>query len=166
MPRLTKLTPETHATIIRYVRGGCYLETACAAAGIGTQTMRDWLKRAEGKPNSIYGKFAADVEEALGHDEARTVMTHERLSASTVDGKGPCDNCGAEVTVKVPVPGNVQMHALQWKLERKFPKRYGNRIKITQELETEIDAIFSKLKSHLTPEEYDRVLEVLDAPDS
>lgn len=164
MPRPSKLTPETHEKIIRYVKGGCYLETACAAAGIGTQTMRDWLKKAAAKPRSKEGRFAADVEEALGMDEARTVMTHERLSASTVQGKAKCI-CGETVTVDVPVPGNVQLHALQWKLERKFPKRYGNRIKVTQELETEIDAIFAKLKSHLKPEEYDRVLEVLDTPD-
>ena len=167
MPRLTKLTPETHAKIIRFIYpGGCYLESACAAAGIGTQTMRDWLKRAASKPRSIYGKFAADVEEALGMDEARTVMTHERLSASSVEGKATCGKCGEKVTISVPVPGNVQLHALQWKLERKFPKRYGNRIKVTQELESEIDAVFAKLQRHLTTEEYDRVIEVLDAPDS
>ncbi len=167
MPRPSKLTPETHAKIVKMIHpGGCYLETACAAAGIGRQTMRDWLKRGAEKPNSKHGRFAADVEEALAKDEARTVMTHERLSASTVSGKGTCGACGVEVTVSVPVPGNVQLHALQWKLERKHPKRYGNRLKVTQELETEIDAIFAKLQIHLTPEEYDRVVEALDTPDS
>lgn len=167
MPKPTKLTPETHAKIIRFIYpGGVYLETACAAAGIGKQTMRDWLNRGAKSPRSIYGKFAADVAEALGQDETRTVMTHERLSASEVSKTVPCPGCQADVTVEVPVPGNVQLHALQWKLERKFPKRYGNRIKVTQEVESEIDAICAKLQQHLTPEEYARVLEVLDAPGS
>lgn len=165
MPRKSKLTPETHKKIVRYVKGGCFLETACAAAGIGSQTMRDWMKKGAEKPNTKHGRFAADVHEALGTDEARTVMIHERLSSPTVAGKGPCQNCGAEVEVRVPVPGNVQLHALQWKMERKWPKRYGNRIRVTQEVESEIDAIIAKLQAHLTPEEYDRVLEVLDAPD-
>ena len=166
MPRLTKLTPETHAKIVKFVRGGVYLETACAAAGIGTQTMRDWMKRGQAKPKSIYGKFAADIEEALGADEARTVLTHEQLSAASVEGKGRCQDCGATVTVMVPVPGNVQLNALQWKLERKFPKRYGNRLRVTQEVESEMEAVFAKLQQRLTPEEYDRVIEALDAKDS
>lgn len=167
MPRLTKLTPETHAKIIRFIYpGGCYLESACAAAGIGTQTMRDWMKRGAAKPKSIYGRFAAEVDLALGQDEARSVMTLAQLSASTVTGSAKCDKCGEKVTVEVPVPGNVQLNAIQWKLERKYGKRWGNRIKVTQEIESEIDAIVSKLQKHLTPEEYDRVIEVLDAPDN
>lgn len=167
MPRLTKLTPETHEKIVRLIHpGGCYLETACAAAGIGTQTMRDWLKRGADKPSTIYGKFAADVELALGQDEARAVMTLAQLSSSTVRGSADCDNCGERVTIDVPVPGNVQLNAIQWKLSRKNPKRWGNRIRVTQEIESEIDAICTKLQNHLTPEEYDRVIEVLNAPDS
>lgn len=166
MPRATKLTPKTHAKIVRLVREGLYLDAACAEAEIGVQTMRDWRLRGADKPDSIYGKFAADIELALRQDEARTVLTHERLSAATVEGKGKCQDCGSEVTVSVPVPSNVQLHALQWKLERKFPKRYGNRIKVTQEIETEMDAMLSKLQKHLSPEEYSRVLEALDAPDS
>lgn len=166
MPNLSKLTPKTHATIIEYIRGGVYLETACAAAGIGTQTMRDWLKRAEGEPRSKYGKFARAVKSAMAKDEARTVMTHEKLSASEVEGKGECQECGSEVTIRVPVPGNVQLHALQWKLTHKYPKRYGNRLNITQEVAGELNEILAKLEKHLTPEEYERVLEVLDSADS
>lgn len=164
MPRVSKLTPETHKKIVRLVREGLYLDAACAEAEIGVQTMRDWRLRGAEKPDSIYGKFAADIELALRQDEARTVLTHERLSAATVQGKGKCQECGSEVTVSVPVPGNVQLHALQWKLERKFPKRYGSRVKV--ELETEMETVFAKLEKHLSPEEYARVLEILDAPDS
>ncbi len=164
MPKPTKLTTETHKKIVRLVRGGLYLDAACAASDIGVQTLRDWRIRGAEKPDSIYGKFAADIELALRQDEARTVLTHERLSAATVQGKGKCQECGSEVTVSVPVPGNVQLHALQWKLERKFPKRYGSRVKV--ELETEMETVFAKLEKHLSPEEFSRVLEILDAPDS
>ena len=95
MPRSTKLTPAVHAKIVAFVRGGVYLETAAKAAGVGVRTFREWMHRGAHDPDSIYSELAADVEEALGQDEVRTVIRHEQLSGKTMHAVGRCD-CGQD----------------------------------------------------------------------
>ena len=130
-----------------------YFETAAAMCGLHPRTARRWMKRGAdeldrleaGKPpkpdEAIFAKFAAGVRKAEGDGEGTMV---DRLVKH----------------------GETDPNSVIRFLERKFPKRWGNRIKVTQELETEIDAIFAKMEKHLPPEVFARVLESLDAPDS
>ncbi|GAI79278.1 unnamed protein product [marine sediment metagenome] len=41
----TKLTPELQEKIIKYIRGGNYVETACNAVGVHKTNFYIWLKR-------------------------------------------------------------------------------------------------------------------------
>lgn len=99
--RKTKLTPERQTKILNAIRAGAYMETAAAAAGVNKETLYAWLKRGNVEPESIFGAFVEAVHEAQASAELRDVLT---LSKAAADG---------------------DWRAAAWRLERKFPKRWG-----------------------------------------
>lgn len=99
--RKTRLTPERQAKIVNAVKAGAYLETAAAAAGINKVTLHRWLRRGERYPGTIYSAFSEAVHEALAQAEMRDVLT---ISKAAGDG---------------------DWRAAAWRLERKYPKRWG-----------------------------------------
>lgn len=99
--RKTKLTPERQTKILNAIRAGAYMETAAAAAGVNKETLYAWLKRGNVEPESIYSAFVEAVHEAQASAELRDVLT---LSKAAADG---------------------DWRAAAWRLERKFPKRWG-----------------------------------------
>ena len=101
----TKLTPELQATIVAYVRGGGYVETAASAAGIDKTTLYDWLKRGAVEPG-IYREFSNAVQKAMGESEMTDVA---RINKAASEG---------------------QWQASAWRLERKFPARWGRKDRI------------------------------------
>lgn len=162
MAAVLKFTPETQARIIRYVKGGVYLETAAASAGIGKSTLHEWLRRGREEKSGKYREFADEVEAAVADDEARTVMRHEALSGETVSKRVTC-RCGEQLTVKVPVPGNVQLHALQWKMSRKFQSRYGNLLKIEHKVQAELQGMLAAVRPRMSPGAYDELVTALES---
>lgn len=105
MPRRTKLTPEVQDVIVTALRAGNYAETAAAYAGINETTYYRWLARGEEQPDSIYGQFRQAVKEAQAAGEVRLVSLIDRAAQS----------------------GTWQ--AAAWKLERKYPERWGRTIR-------------------------------------
>lgn len=99
--RKTRLTPERQQKILNAIRAGAYLETAAAAAGINKVTLHRWLRRGERYPDTIYSAFSEAVHEALAQAELRDVLT---ISKAAGDG---------------------DWRAAAWRLERKYPKRWG-----------------------------------------
>jgi hypothetical protein len=121
MSRKTKLTPEAQEKILRHLRIGAYVETAAAAAGISRDTFYNWLKRgAEGK--APYAAFAEAVEQAIAESEARDLATV--LAAS-----------------------KTQWQAAAWRLERRFPERYGrfDRMKVDAKVQLDGAGLIAKL---------------------
>lgn len=115
MSRKTKLTPEVQEKILRHLRIGAYVETAAAAAGISRDTFYDWLKKgAKGK--APYATFSGAVDQALAESEARDLATI--LAAS-----------------------KTQWTAAAWRLERRFPDRYGRFDRMKVEGKVEVDGI-------------------------
>jgi len=122
MGRPIKLNESIQADIIKAIRAGNYLETAAAYAGINKSTLHDWLRRGERekqrvdkdnrrritKDEQIFVDFSDSVEKALAESEVRDVYRIEKAAES-------------------------QWQAAAWRLERKFPARWGKRIK--QEIE-------------------------------
>ena len=114
MARPTKLTPKLQEDILKVIRSGNYIETACAYVGINKSTFYDWLKRGARekdrleknprarirKSEKIYVEFSNAVEKALAHAEIRDVA---------IIGKAAEEN----------------WKAAAWRLERKFPERWG-----------------------------------------
>jgi hypothetical protein len=123
MSRKTKLTPEAQEKILRHLRIGAYVETAAAAAGISRDTFYDWLKRgANGK--APYAEFSAAVDQALAESEARDLATI--LAAS-----------------------KTQWQAAAWRLERRFPDRYGRHDRTKVEGKIDVDVSGAELASKL-----------------
>lgn len=101
--RPTKLTPELQAKICDALRTGNYLETAAAFAGIDKTTLFDWLRRGARSTSGIYHDFSRAVEKALADSEARDVALVSKAAAEGI------------------------WQAAAWRLERKFPERWGRR---------------------------------------
>ena len=51
--------------------------------------------------------------------------------------------------------------AAAWRLERKWPRRYGVRVAVS--VQQELDAVLDRLKKGLPPEWYEKVLELMAA---
>jgi transposase len=112
--RPTKLTPEVSDTIVRYVRAGNYLETAAAAAGISRDTLHTWLRKGRTAKSGMYSEFADIVEKALGEGEIRDVLV-------------------------IGEAARTHWQAAAWRLERKFPDRWGRRLAADVTLEATVD---------------------------
>ena len=104
MGRKTKCTPELTERIAQLIKAGNYRETACAASGVSSRQMREWLQKgAEGLEPFASFLEAMDVAEAGA--EARHVLTI--TSASKEDWR-----------------------AAAWILSRKYHKRWGDKIQV------------------------------------
>lgn len=99
--RKTRLTLDRQEKIINAIRAGAYIETAAAAAGINKTSLYAWLKKGERYPGTIFSAFADAVNAALAQAEMRDV-----LAISKAAGEG-------------------DWRAAAWRLERKFPGRWG-----------------------------------------
>jgi transposase len=101
--RPTRLTPELQAKLCDAIRAGNYMETAAAFAGIRKATLHNWLRRGARQSQGIYHAFSEAVEKALADSEARDVAL---IAKAAAEG---------------------QWQAAAWRLERKFPDRWGRR---------------------------------------
>lgn len=124
MPRPTKLTPERAEALIELLRDGVYVETACAACGVGTSTFYRWMT-IDREP---YVEFRDAVKKAEAEAETRAVEV-VRNAATT------------------------SWQAAAWWLERKFPERWGRRdcLALTRDVarlsDAEIDARIEELEN-------------------
>ena len=114
--RPNKLTKEIEEELVRVIRSGNYIETACAYVGINKTTFYDWMKkgarekdRVEKEPKARVRKemkpfveLSNAIEKALAHAEIRDVA---------IIGKSAETN----------------WQAAAWRLERKFPDKWGRK---------------------------------------
>lgn len=99
--RPSKLTPELQSEIVLLVKGGNYIETACAMAGISRSTYYDWMEKGKQSTGSNrFTEFRDAVEKAKAWAEARDVAIISRHAEKV-------------------------WRAAAWLLERKYPKRWG-----------------------------------------
>jgi transposase len=120
--RPIKLNDEIQKQIIDLIRAGNYIETASSCVGISKNTLYDWLKRGArekqrtdgkiSKNEEIYVRFSDAVEKAIAEAEARDVMII--ANASKNDWK-----------------------ASAWRLERKFPNKWGRKEHLTADINQE-----------------------------
>lgn len=115
--RPTKLTPERQETICKAIRAGAYIETAAQFAGIEKPTLYLWMKKGHAckSARNPHARFLNAVEKALADAEMRDVLV--------------IDKAGQE--------GNWQASA--WRLERKFPRKWGR--KDTLRIKDEFDEL-------------------------
>lgn len=125
--RPTKLNFEVQDKIVTAVRAGNYIETAAAYAGVNKSTLYDWLKRGAREKDRLaanprarvrkkelpFVEFSNAVEKALADAEVRDVS----LIAQAADE---------------------YWQAAAWRLERKFPDRWGKRVDVKQDVKQEV----------------------------
>lgn len=103
--RPTKLTPELQASVVEAIRAGNYVETAAAFAGIDKTTLYDWLRQGATAGSGPYHEFSHAVKAAQAAAEVRDVMLIGKAAAT-------------------------QWQAAAWRLERKFPDRWGRKVQV------------------------------------
>lgn len=114
--RPTKFTPERVERFLTAIKAGHYRNTACDYAGISFQTLRNWIKIAEG-PDAPpeYLEFLDSLKKAEADAEVFDLALIRRAAT------GEKDETTGEYLVKP------QWQAAAWRLERKNPEKWGRR---------------------------------------
>lgn len=118
--RRSKLTPDVHDRLVEALEAGNYRETAARLAGIGVSTLYSWLERGEADREheraTEHLELVEAIEKAEADAEQRAISVIERAAVGYKDPDGKYH------------PG--QWQAAAWRLERKFPDRWGRREKV------------------------------------
>jgi transposase len=99
--RKTKLTPELEEKLLKFLRAGNYVETACRCVGLHKDTFYEWMKRGT-KGEKPFAALVEAVDRAMAESEARDLHT-------------------------IGVASQTQWTAAAWRLERRFPEKFGRR---------------------------------------
>ena len=135
--RREKISESIIDTIAMAVRGGNYIETAAALAGVHKDTLYDWLKKEE--RGGLYKKFSDSIKKALAESEARDVLI-------------------------IGEAGKTQWQASAWRLERRFYEKWGRKDKIEAKIEGAIKTSNYDL-SKLTTEQLSQLELILAGAD-
>ncbi len=148
MGRPTKFSNEIKHKIITAIRAGNYIETASAYAGISKNTLYDWLRRGEREKQRVeknprykirkseqpFVDFSDAVEKALAEAEVRDVAIIAKAAEE-------------------------QWQAAAWRLERKFPDRWGRKvIEHKGSLEVKNDDSIKRIEQQLKQDDESREL--------
>jgi len=139
MARPTKLCPELQAKIVAAVKAGNYIETAAAYAGISKNTLYTWLRKGANADSrqSPYRRFHDALGEALAVAEVLDVATIRAASKK-------------------------QWQAAAWRLERKYPERWGRKqVMQIKESDEAIESAEVDLSSY-SPEELEKLEALLE----
>lgn len=141
MPDGTPKLEDVRGRILEWLRRGHYRKVACAAVRITERTLQNWVKWGE-QGKEPYASFLVDMQEAeaLVEDELLTAIRHAQPAVAGEGGHG------ADVWT-----------SRAWIMERRWPKRWSGRVRVS--VNEEIDAFTAKLKNK--PELYTRVLDAL-----
>lgn len=132
--RPTKFNPDRAAKILKALRGAAALDTAAAYAGVHRDTLHEWLRLGDAEELGQHRDFSDAVHEALAYAEV---------------------NASASVAKAM----QKQWQAAAWYLERRNPREWGPRIKVT--LEQELDAAIERLEAVLPPEQFEAAVRAL-----
>jgi transposase len=133
--RKPKLTAEVFSRIVDLVRIGNHLETAASTCGIHRSTLHRWLEKGEEQARGIYRQFLVAVEKAQGEAEHRDL-------------------------VQIAKAAQTDWRAAAWRLERRFPRKYGTQVQAT--VREEIESMLAHLEKALDAETFQKVLRALD----
>lgn len=148
--RKTDLTPEMEARVAQLLKAGNYFETTAVLVGKSKVTLYSWIRRGrkerrrlevnpkakESRSEAPFLAFLNAVEKAQAHAEVVDVAA---ISA------------GARVS----------WQAAAWRLERKFPERWGRRSHLKVALQREVDSFIADLKAALDPSTFQVVVDAI-----
>lgn len=132
--RPLKLTPEVQKTIVDAVRSGNYMETAASLAGIDRETLLSWLKQGARAKSGRFKEFSNTVKRAVAEAEARDLAVIDKAAdgwdkrTGRIHRKLNAETKAMEVVEEmVESTREFQWTAAAWRLERKFPNKWGRR---------------------------------------
>lgn len=111
------LTPELSKKITSAVAAGVPREFACALAEVSWRTVERWIKRGLKENRGKYKQFCRDFKKAEAVYVARTLTTIDSI------GSGKHDSDHAP-----------QWTAHAWRLERRFPRHFGRRDRMSHKI--------------------------------
>lgn len=113
MGRPTKLNDTTHEAIVTAVRGGNYVETAATAAGISVSTFYRWMETGEADHEADVTSPFRELWEAVEKAKAESEKVDlDRIAKAADDGS---------------------WQAAAWRLERRFPTKWGRNDRVSVE---------------------------------
>lgn len=148
MGRPTSLTPDVQTAIVKAIIVGNYRETAAAAAGIHRTTLRNWEARGE-TGEEPYASFMIELQAAEAKAEMKA-LSRIRRAKPAIPGEG---GRGADLWQKDA-----------WMMERRWPKRWGGRVRAT--VTEELGALIDRLRAKVDDETFRKVVDATreDAP--
>lgn len=120
-----KLTPDRAARIIEAVRRGAYIEAAAAEVGIASSTLHGWIRRGArswelgetpSRAERPYHEFVEALKKAQAESEAADL---DRIARAADEGA---------------------WQAAAWRLERRFPDRWGRRTRVEADVRADVSA--------------------------
>lgn len=132
--RPTKLEVDRTQKVLRALQGGSALDTAAAFAGVHRDTLHEWLRRGEAEEAGPYREFS---------DAVRSTLASAEVAASA--------------SVSLAMKKNWQ--AAAWYLERRNPRIWGPKVRVT--LEQEFDAAIDRLEEALPTEWFEIALHAI-----
>ena len=124
--RASKLTPELQTKIVKALEAGNYLETAAAAVGVHKQSLYTWMRKGNDKPDSPHGRFLDAVQRAWRKAELDDLACVTAAAAGyTVTKVRKTTHPNGDVEEVHEVTTKRDWQAAAWKLERRFPRRWG-----------------------------------------
>ena len=112
--RPTKLTKELTEEIAQYLRAGNYIETTAALVGINRDSIYEWLKRG-----------AAEQERLIKNPRARLRKREELYVEFSDTVKKAQAQSEAMLVGLIGKAASKNWTAAAWRLERKFPDKWG-----------------------------------------
>lgn len=139
--RPTLLTPEVQVAIVEAIRKGHYRETAANLAGITRRTISNWEQRGEAG-EAPYAEFFLAIKRAEAEAED-ALLDQIRTAQPAVSGPG---GAGADL-----------WQAKAWVMERRWPSRWGGRVRAT--VNDELAAVLRRIEAKLDPETFAKVVD-------
>jgi transposase len=113
------LTDKVQRQIIKAISQGAYIETAAAVAGIRKSTLYDWLRRGARERR----RLAANRRARAKTKEMRFVRFSDAVEKALAEAEL------ADLTI-ITKASQKTWQAAAWRLERKYPARYGQRFRL------------------------------------
>lgn len=135
----TMLTAEVRKALLESLRGGNYRVVACAKAGIHRDTLSGWEQRAKAGEEP-YKSFIDELHAVEAESEA-ALLGEIRTAQPAVVG----------------VSGPDIWQAKAWILERRFPKRWGLRVRAA--VNEELDGLLDRLQKRLDADVFEKVID-------
>jgi hypothetical protein len=120
--------------ILMVVRAGNFPTPAAVACGVSERAFMAWMRAGREGKDEQFAQFYQAVKEAESEAEAVAVGT---------------------------IMANPMWQAKAWFLERKFPDRWGQTLKVEQKVEQELEDAMERLRARLPHEVFQQVVSIL-----